>query len=189
MANEQNEEIVFRYSREARLARASEAVRLLNDGIVAKPSFFKTLLSSRANRVAFVAIVIFSVFGLVVRFTSFTSRDAVQEVSVRFGRNTVAVSLFPVEGVLFLGIQKTAPQSGELLTGAVDVIISPAVSNTGTDGETLEPLVFSQRVIFSPAVHEQFQFSLPFDTNETGTDFFVILDSGGEQRAIRLSAN
>ena len=166
---------VFHYSRERRLDRASPAVQALNEGNFVRMSFFKTLFSTRSNRFIFIIIFLITAMGFSTRITG--GRDAPQEQGLRLGGNTVAMTIIPVEGTLFLGIVKSAPRSGELYTGAVDIAVSPVVA----EGE--DPVIFSHRIFFNPALSESFQISLPFFEE---TDFFVVLSTEDEHRSVRL---
>jgi hypothetical protein len=171
-------DIVYYYSRERRLSRASPEVQALNDGIPIRSSLSKTLFATKANRLVFFSIVvIIAVSSLASRF----SRTDSGAKGVKLGENTLALTLRPVEGALILGIIKNAPQSGEFYAGFVDIAVSPVQRK----GETAEALpVFNHRISFAPVEAEVFQAVLPFG----GTDFLILLRAGDEQKAVRLKA-
>jgi hypothetical protein len=172
-------DIVYYYSRERRLSRASPEVQALNDGIPIRSSLSKTLFATKAHRLVFFAIVIVvTVSSLASRFSGIDSGAK----GVKLGENTLALTLQPVEGALILGIIKKAPQSGEFYAGTVDIAVSPVQGKAGESEEA--PLVFSHRISFSPVETEVFQAAVPFD----GTDFLILLRAGDEQKAVRLKA-
>ena len=167
--------MVYHYSRERRLSRASEDVQAINEGKTARPSIFKTLFSNRSNRFVLIAILIFTAFGFSTRFTG----GERQQHAVRLGGNILVMTIFPLEDTLFLGILKSAPETGELYTGAVEITVSPAGAKTETEEA---PPVFAHRIYFNPVESESYQISIPFE----GTDFFVALKAGEEQKTMRL---
>ena len=183
--NPQYNDTVFHYSREHRLERASADVRSLNEGTYGRTNVFKSLFAARGNRFVLAAVVLLIAFGL-SRFAS----GAQQGQSVKIGGNTVIATIFPLEETLILGLLKSAPESGELYTGAVDIVVRPSPNKTRTNdaassGEDAAHDEFSHRVYFTLVDAESFQVSLPFE----GTDFFVMLQTEHEQRTIRLKVS
>jgi hypothetical protein len=169
-------DIVYYYSRERRLSRASPEVQALNDGIPIRSSFSKTLFATKAHKLVFFAIVItVTVSSLASRFSGTDSGVK----GVKLGENTLALTLRPVEGALILGIIKNTPESGEFYAGAVDIAVSPVQKKAGE-----VPLVFNHRISFTLVETEVFQAAIPFD----GTDFFVLLRAGDELKSVRLKA-
>ncbi|MCL2382381.1 MAG: hypothetical protein FWC64_12485 [Treponema sp.] len=176
--------VVFRYSREGRLSRASAEVQALNDGNFSRPGLLKTLFSNKANRLLLFAIVfIFAASGLATRFVG--EERPRQYQGTRLGGNLLALTIFPVEGTLFLAIIKNTPERGEFHTGAVDIVVSPVMPRAAEGEEPGTPELFSHRVFFNLVESEMFQISLPFE----GTDFFVVLRTYEEQVALRLQAS
>ena len=168
-------DIVFHYSRERRLSRASPAVQALNDGNIIKGSLFKTLFATGSHRMFFfVVIFVFAASGLANRFMSGEREHPYQ--GTMLGGNIIALAIHPLEDALFLVILKSTPESGVFHTGAVDIAVSPVA----TDGEAHE--VFTHRIFFNLVEHESFYISIPFE----GSDFFVVLDSGEEMRTLRV---
>ena len=171
---------VFYYSRERRLERASQTVRDLHDGKPIRPSLSKTLFATKGNVLVFATIVIFTVFGLTSRMVG-RERDSVRAVSL--GRNSLALTIVPVEGALVMGMIKTVPKSGEFYTGAVDIAVSPATSSTKDGEQPQSPPVFTHRIFFNPVQSEHYQVSLPFE----GTGFILLINTGEEQKSVRLN--
>ena len=177
---EPERDIVYYYSRERRLSRASPEVRALNDGKVMRPSLSRTLLATKSHRLLFFTIVFFfAVTGLVSRFTGRFS-----DTGFKLGNNTVALTILQEEGVLILGIVKEIPKNGEFYLGSVDLAVSPVLPKP-KEGEESDPSqVFVHRIFFNPIENEIYQITLPFD----GTDFIVVLKAGEEQKSVRLKA-
>ena len=166
---------IFHYSRERRLSRASPEVQALNEGKILRASLFRTLFSNNSHRMLFfVIILVFAASGIASRFMGETQPPPYQAVIL--GGNALALAITPVEEALFLVIIKRAPEAGEFHTGAVDIAVSPVAAA----GE-VSP-VFTHRVFFNLSIEESFQISLPFE----GADFFVVLETGEEQRTLRL---
>ena len=171
-------DITYYYSREHRLSRASEEVRAMNDGKTMRPSLTRTLLATKGHKLVFFTIVLFfAVSALVSRFTSRGN-----DVGVKLGGNTVALTLVAEGGVLVLGIVKEVPKTGEFYLGAVDLAVSP-VATRQNEGEARAG-VFSHRIFFNPLETEVFHVVLPFE----GADFIVVLQTNEEMKSLRLRA-
>lgn len=164
-------EPVFYYSRERRLSRASPQVQALNDGKPIRASFRKTVLATRSHKLIFFSLIFVCISLLLA------SRFTARESAVKLGGNTLAISIVREEGILMLGISKTAPKSGEVYIGAVDIAVSPVHSK-----QEEAPSVFSHRIYFNPVESETRRVSLPFD----GDDFFVILKTENERKSYRI---
>ena len=172
-------DIVYYYSREHRLSRASSAVRALNEGNPGRLGISKAFFGAKGNVPVFIAIVLFTAFGFASRIMG---REEVR--GVKLGGNTLALTIVQVEGTLLLGIVKNAPKSGELYTGAVDIAVSPVMPKSQEGEEREAPQVFSHRIVLKAVESEVFHVSLPFD----GNDFFVILKTDTEQKVLRLKS-
>jgi len=173
-----NTDTVFYYSRDRRLSRASADVRSMNDGKPIRPSLSRTLFATGAHRIIFIAII-FTILAF-----SFASRFSARggDDSIKLGGNTLATVITREEGILILGVVKTMPKSGEAYVGAVDLSVSPVLSNTKEGGTAGAPQIFSHRISFNPVETETYQISLPFD----GNDFLVTFKNDSEQKSFRL---
>ncbi|MCL2232452.1 MAG: hypothetical protein FWB99_05170 [Treponema sp.] len=172
---------VFHYSRERRLSRASPEVQALNEGQGVRQSLLRIIFSNKANRMLLFAILfIFAASTLASRFMGGPGGSEGEFQAVRLGGNTLALAILPVEQTLFLILSKNTPETGEFFTGPVDIAVSPVQQAAG--GES--PQVFTHRIVFNLVQSELFQVSLPFE----GSDFFVVLRAGEEQRSLRLRA-
>jgi hypothetical protein len=166
-------DIVYHYSREHRLSRASRTVQDLYDGKSNTTSLSKRLFGTKGNALMLVSILV--VFAML----SALSRLNASGSSVKFGANTLNLSVVREGGALGLSIQKTVPKSGEFYIGAVDVTVSPVVTQSGV-GEM--PPILGHRVFFNPTDTETFIISLPFD----GSSFYVFLTTDDEQKVVRV---
>ena len=136
--------------------------------------------------ILFVIVFVMAASGLASRFMGGEGEGGGQQYQgVILGGNLLALTIIPLEETPFLVIIKTAPASGEFHTGAVDIAVSP-VMPTATEGEAREaPQVFTHRIFFNLVESEMFQISLPFEE----TDFFVVLQTGEEQRTLRMQVS
>ena len=158
---------VFYYSRERRLERSSQTVRDIYSekkrrGLVA-------LFGSKGNVLIFVCII------LIIGMTAMASNITKRNEGITLGRNTLAITLVHEEGLMVLGLIKSAPRSGEFYIGDVDIIVSHT-------GETQEEERFIYQITFNPLESETFVIPLSIVEN----DVFVTLRTPEEQRAIRL---
>ena len=166
--SDNNREPKFYYSRERRLERASQMVRDSYEqkkrrGLI---GFF----GSKGNVMIFLCII------LIIAMAGLGNYINRINDGLRLGGNIVELTLVREEGNLVLALLKRVPARGEIFFGDVDIMVTPA----GTAPDQSEPFV--HRVVFSPVQSETFIIALPFIED----DFFVILRTMDEQRAIRL---
>ncbi|MCL1994448.1 MAG: hypothetical protein FWG66_16010 [Spirochaetes bacterium] len=149
------DELVFYYNREERLAKASKAVRDIYDAPAAKPrrfGLFSVLVSTRPNRFIFGTLIILCLVIFVL------SRIGTWDNVYTLDGNRIAVSGVRSHGATVLTVTKTITGGNlqNVHSGAVDVIVAPA-----DDGE-----VFVHRMFFSLAEEEVYSFVVPFDVPE-----------------------
>ena len=156
----------FYYSRERRIERASQEVKDIYRGDSRKG--FMRLFGSKGNLMIFLCIL------MIIAMSALGRYIVRRGEGISLGGNTISASLLLDGDDLFLAILKTAQRSGEIYIGEVEIIITPA-----SQGDS-EP--YTVRTLFSPIESESFLFLLPFD----GNDFFIIMRTEFEQRAIRL---
>ena len=168
-----NSEIVFHYSREHRLSRASAAVSKHNSNPYVKPGLAKRILGSRFN--LFILVSIFMIFIMIM----LDSRDFFNRAQggITLGHNIMALSVLEEESILILSIQKTRPIQREAYIGPVDIIASPAQP---AEGE--EPAFLIRRIFFGDSSQEVFNFTLPFE----GDELIVILQAEDETQIQRV---
>ena len=165
---------VFYYSRERRLSHASPFVQEMNEGKTKRPGLAISFFGNKSNFVLFVTLlIILGSFGLSFRFA---------ERGVRLGGNVLTVAINQEEELLILSIVKNAPRRGEAYLGPVEIAVYPVLAGP-QEGEI--PPVFINRIFFGPVETETFRMPLPVD----GTDFFVTLKAGEEQRSIRVNVS
>jgi hypothetical protein len=148
---EPDQEIVYHYSREHRLSKASQAVKDYNND-TSRPSFIRTFTKTKGNIFMLIAIVMASALIIIFNLTS-----AGGKTSLTLGNNSVTISILEEESILILSISKTVPDGKEAYTGPVDITASPVVS----DGERIP--VFSHRIFFSANSLETYDIALPFE--------------------------
>jgi hypothetical protein len=167
-----NQEMVFHYSRERRLARASKAVRALNEpGPAMKGGLLRVLFATRAGTMLFITIAILCGFILFVYYT----RD---RPDLKIGGNRVSISALNYSGKTYVEIKKKA-LGNDSYTGAVDLALS--IPQQLMEGETEAP-VANQRIFFTLEENEEFRFSLPFDAPE----LILLMQAGNEIKSFRI---
>jgi hypothetical protein len=172
-----SQEVVFHYSREHRLERASQAVRELNDPSSSRRSLVDRIAGSKANLLMLISIVIVCVAMLI------GSRMQSGKVEgFELGENTVSLRVKKGNDGLSLVLDKKAPKDGGGYNGVVDIAVSPAADKPAP-GETSEiPPILTHRLFFTLAEEESYSIDLPFD----GDDFIVIVQTDNERLSRRL---
>ena len=170
-------DVIYHYSREHRLSRASRTVQDIYDGRANTTSLSKRLFGTKGNALMLISIlVVFAMLSALSRLNSSGS-------SVKLGDNTLNLSVVREGEAVGLIMEKTVPKNGEFYIGAVDISVSPVITQSKEGeaaGENLQ--AFSHRVFFNPTNTESFFISLPFD----GDDFYVLLSTGDEQKIVRV---
>ncbi|GHV71272.1 hypothetical protein AGMMS49928_22340 [Spirochaetia bacterium] len=164
-------EVVFHYSREHRLARASPAVRALNEGGSRKVSFIGSLTANRPLSILFFTIVIFMVFGFIL--TMLSGREG----AVKIGGNTLTSSAMIYDGSVILALKKTYKSEDGLYTGAVDIAVSPLQTE-----ESGDPEIWTHRLFFTLKNGEEFRVAVPFEA----PDLFILLQTEKERVSFRV---
>ncbi|MDR1301352.1 MAG: hypothetical protein LBK43_02640 [Treponema sp.] len=175
-------ELVFHYSREHRLERASPAVREMNREIPKTgPLKFGTRSSNRASVMLLIPILVCS--GFILFFSKMssgqgTSRSGTQISTI--GGNTLRVSAEKFQGTTYLQITKTVAQT-PVYTGVVDMVITPLDSPGSEDELGESPPVVSHRIFFSADREEVYGLSLPFEASQ-----ILMLIQAGDDAPIRI---
>jgi hypothetical protein len=153
---ERDESLVFYYSREHRLERASETVRGLNaPREKTKRGFFGALAANKSQGFLLIGIVVMS--AMIMMVSVFVKGDTAD-----FGGNRVEFSAFRFQGSSYLALKKTASKKGSPYTGVVNLAVSPS---SLPPGEAALP-VFTQTIFFSLEAEEEFRMMLPFESAE-----------------------
>jgi hypothetical protein len=178
-----NHEIVFHYSRDHRLERASPAVRELNNPNGQKrPGLFKTLTATRSHAFLLVSIITLSIFMIMVSILS-DRKD-----TSALGGNILKVEAMRFEGATFIVIHKTIKTSlfktdMPVYTGMVDMAIRPQVS-AGEKKAGVESPIATQRIFFSLNEEEEYRFSVPFEAST----LFILMQAESERIMIKVQA-
>jgi hypothetical protein len=167
-----NQDVVYYYSRERRLARASDAVRAINEpGPPVKGGMVRVLFATRSGTLLFITIVILCVFILFLHYTR-------GRPDMTIGGNSIAVSALRSEGSTFVEITKKALEN-DCYTGPVDLALS--IPQNLMKGEVEAP-VANQGIFFTPEETEGFRFSLPF----TAPQLIILMRAGDEFKTFRV---
>jgi hypothetical protein len=163
-----NRDMEFYYSRDSRLARASQTVKDMNEGKIKRPSIFGSLTSTRSHRMTFISIIVLcaaiSVIGKVVS----------NESSYSLGKNSITASALRYEGKTFVVLKKTARDGA--YSGAVNVAISPD-KTTEKDWT-----IFTELIYFMPEPSEEFRMAIPLEVEH----LLLLLQNETERLAIRI---
>lgn len=159
---------LFYYSSQRRQNRSSNT-HYTPDDSQRRPTVQKSNVAVRANVMIFICLFLIVVMFLI-------SRRAGNNPGFEFGGNTLVISIIEEGNEKILSIIKTAPASGEVYLGAVNLTISPASGNFKAISEQIE---------FRAAAVQDFSIILPFAEN----DLFVTFSSPAEERTFRINAN
>ena len=185
--------VVFYYSREERLKKASPAVRRLNEASPPhRPNLWKTLTATKPLTFLFISMVTLSIAIVLV------SRFLHMEKSRTLGDNALAVSVLASGEKSYITLSKKA-LNGAAYTGPVDVAVSPAAENGGPEnppdgafpktpsGESLSgdgPFsVEARRFYFTLEDEEVFRFTAPF----TGKKILVLVEAGPDRTLFSIT--
>jgi len=163
---EPDRDIVYRYSREHRLQRASRMVRELNDETVTKPSIMRNLFGNKGNYAILMSIIVIVLMYFITTIFSGSSNS-----ELKLGGNNITITIYNESNVLFLFVRKDVPSGVYAYTGAVDIAVSLVV----TEGKDTPPIQ-THRIFFSLETPETYLVSLPFD----GEKFIVMLHTDNE---------
>ncbi|GHV90857.1 hypothetical protein AGMMS50268_13600 [Spirochaetia bacterium] len=166
--------VIYHYSRERRLEKASPSVRALyeNTGPV-KFSLLRPLISSKPRALLFVSILLLTAMSI---FTSIYTRSG---DSQSLGGNALSVTAVKFEGTTIVVLKKKAQaQNSKPYTGAVDIAVSPVPQKSSGAGAV--PAAEPYRIFFTPKEEEEYRFVLPFEDEE------LLLSIRGEQDSLEL---
>jgi hypothetical protein len=154
------EEPVYYYSRDRRLAKAPQAVRdLYREEAPPRFNLLRPLIGSKPRAMLFGCIALICVTMLVLSIFGYTGG------AYSLAGNSISVQARQYDGAVLVTLKKSPAKGGllggsEPYSGAVDVAVSPAARA----GET--PSVFFHRIFFSLESAEEYRFSVPFDSGE-----------------------
>jgi hypothetical protein len=169
--NFRDDDIVFYYNREHRLAKAPQAVKdMYKEQPVQKFSLFRPLLSSKPLTLMFVSIVILSLVILAVSFMGLIGDSYVLE------GNQLSIRAVKYEGTIIVAVDKTIKKTGmnrffdsdPAYSGPVEIAVQP-LSKAGEFFEADD--IFLHRIFFTLESQEFYRFSVPFDKDELAIVF------------------
>lgn len=155
-------ELVFHYSRDHRLAKASPALRAFNEsGPQKRPTVFSTLTATRSHKVLLVSIIVLSVFiSVMSRITKETNLPSLEG-------NRISASGVRREGTTTLTVKKTFKDNAGVYTGAVDIAVTPSLptgnKNALAETRTEAVPIATYRIFFTLNPAETFSLSIPFE--------------------------
>ncbi|MDR2702018.1 MAG: hypothetical protein LBB72_06285 [Spirochaetaceae bacterium] len=160
--------VVFYYSRERRLKRASPSVRKFNEAAPPRKSnLFRTLTATRPLQFMFISVVTVCVAVIIASLFITSENTRVLE------NNTVVVSVATAGDKSYITVKKTAKAAGAY-SGAVDIAVSFKGENQPID---------ARRVYFTPETEEVFRFSVPF----TGKKMLLLFEAGAGRALFTIS--
>jgi len=159
--------LVFHYSREHRLAKAPQAVRDMYN----KPrqpyrfNLFRPLVSTRPLAIMFGSIIIACILILII------SALGLAGSSYNLDGNRLFLQAIQYEGAVIVVVKKTIPKdiftrlssAGPAYTGAVDIAVQPVIK---TNADQEPQAVFYHKIFFTFEPEETYRFSVPFDAKE-----------------------
>ena len=168
------DQLVFHYDRERRLAKAPQAVRDLYKEQPTVPRFnlFKPLVRTKHLTMLFISIMVASVFII------FISVLGLAGTSYALDGNQVSIQAIKYEGAIIVVVKKTISQNGlarfsrsvSAYTGAVDIAVQPLLK-AGAD-ETQQPEdIFYHKIFFTFEPEEYYRFAVPFDADDLALVF------------------
>jgi hypothetical protein len=154
LVDPKEEELVFYYNREHRLAKAPQSVRDLYTA-QKKPRFnlLRPLVADKPRAILFFTILIICIF--IVVFSVLGLFDS----SYTLEGNKIEIRETVYDGTTIVDLSKKAKEN-TAYTGAIDIAVTAAVK---PDEETP---VFYHRVFFTLTPEEDYRFVVPFSSSE-----------------------
>jgi len=163
--------LVFHYNRERRLAKAPQAVRDMynNQRLPYRFNLLKPLVSTRPLAIMFGSIIIACILILII------SALGLAGSSYNLDGTRVSLQAIQYEGAVIVMVKKTIPKdiltrfsSATPYSGAVDIAVQPVIK----DGVDQKPeSVFYHKIFFTLEPEEIYRFSVPFDARELAVVF------------------
>jgi hypothetical protein len=149
------EELVFYYNRERRLAKAPQSVKnLYTAQKKARFSLIRPLVADKPRAMLFATILVICVAIIVFLILGYF------DGSYSLEGNKIEIDGSKYDGATIVVLRKTVKDSSVAYSGAVDIAVSASVE-PGED----EPLFF-HRVFFTLTQEEEYRFAVPFDSPE-----------------------
>jgi hypothetical protein len=151
------DEMVFYYSRENRLAKAPRQVRALyEESAPPKFNLLRPLVATKPLTMLFATVLILSAISAIVAFSGIADR------SYKFQGNSITVDAQRYQGTVIVTIQKKPDREGGTAEGGglTDILINPVQGRAGQGSG------FSHRLVFNSGKEEKFRMVVPFDSLE-----------------------
>jgi hypothetical protein len=160
-ADSLNQDVVYHYSRERRLERASPAVRALYTEQPRGRGLFQAFRTNPTGVWVFFSILIVAVFMFVYALGN--RKDG----GLNLGGNTVTVSALNFPGATYVLLKKKAAGT-DSYTGPVELALSISKNSINVDDDDIDDAapVETRRIFFSLEPEEDFRLSLPFAAAE-----------------------
>jgi len=164
--------LVFHYNREHRLAKAPQAVRDMYNKPQSPYRFnlIKPLISTRPLAIMFGSIIIACILILIISVLGLAGN------SYNLDGNRLSLQAIQYEGAIIVMVKKTIPRdiitrlssSSVPYSGAVEVAVQPVIKA----GAGQKPqAVFYHKIFFTLEPEEVYRFSVPFDAGELSLVF------------------
>ena len=164
--------LVFHYSREHRLAKAPQAVRDMYN----KPqqphrfNLIRPLVRTKPLAMMFASIIIICIFILVI------SALGLAGSAYNLDGTRVSIQAIQYEGAAIVAVKKTIPKdiisrfssSAAPYSGAVEIAVQPVMK---TDADQRPESAFYHKIFFTFEPEEIYRFSVPFDAKELALVF------------------
>ncbi|MDR3020525.1 MAG: hypothetical protein LBU66_06430 [Treponema sp.] len=151
--NVNEEEIVYYYNREERLAKAPKAVKDLYNRTPQKFNLLRPLIADRPRKLLFFTIIVLCLMITIISLLGFF------DSSYSIDGNKLEISGTKFDGITIVIIKKTNNNRQSAYTGAIDIAVSPI-------SEDEQFPVFYHRIFFTLEPEEEYRFSVPFDNDE-----------------------
>jgi len=177
-----DDKLIYYYSREKRLDKASDAVRnLYSHEKPARGGLLRPLIANKGRTFIFTSILLMCAVLFLINILDLSG-------SYNLAGNKITAQALKYEGAIIVLVKKTSSKNwlGKLradtiYTGAVDIRAFPVKTASLADaGET--GTAFMNRITFTGEAEQEFRFTLPFETDTV----LLILQAGSKQARINL---
>ncbi|GHU40523.1 hypothetical protein FACS1894190_07510 [Spirochaetia bacterium] len=174
----EKKDLVFYYSREERLAKASQRVRDFNAPIK-KPRFglFTSLVDTKPKAMTFISIVAMSLILYLVT-TFYQNND-----QILLG-NKITADAVRYEGSSFIVIKKDITDKKNFFTGIVDLSISIAAGAGNAESASKNFKMSNYKIVFTDNKTEDYRFNVPLEAPE----LFIFMQAADKTVTLRIEA-
>jgi hypothetical protein len=169
----EDDELVFYYSRERRLAAAPPKIRALYEQTPKRKfGFFRSLTATKPLAMMFASILL-----LCAAITIISILDRAEGGRL-LGGNLITLEAVKFQGETIVVLTKTVKTPEQAYTGPVDIGAAPEAPGGSQTGDYP---VFTHRIFFSLNAEEEYRFSLPFDAEK------LLIIVQGETGSVRFT--